>query len=187
MAKQLKVIKCPQCGSTQKTLVKEDQYICQSCETEYFLDNDDIHIHVKYHHLEQQSQPQLSDSRPIIKIYLGVAIGLTMVCVVLFSLLSKSPTTRIVTITQPADKLKVDAEMCFPLLDTQKNIFFSLVAKKRGVADDPQESEDPEAGYFAVFTDLNSNKVIKESRIDFHSKVNRFSITMGRGWEQRQF
>lgn len=187
MAKQLKAIKCPQCGSPQKTLVKEDQYICQSCETEYFLDNDDIHIHVKYHNLEQQSQPQRSDSRPIIKIYLGVAIGLTIVCVVLFSLLSRSPTTRIVTITQPADKLKVDAEMCFPLLDTQKNIFFSLVAKQRGAADDPQESEDPEAGYFAVFTDLNSNKVIKESRIDFHSKVNRFSITMGRGWKQRQF
>lgn len=196
MAKQLKVIKCPQCGSTQKTLVKEDQYICQSCETEYFLDNDDIHVHVKHHGTEQPAQPQRSDSRPIIKICVGIAIGLTVISITLDALRSKPPQTRIVTVTQPTlaaparfeDKLDVgpvSTDMCFPLLDAQQNIFFTLVSKTRGIGDDPQISKDPEAGYFAVFTDLNSNKVIKESRVDFHSRMDRFSTA--RGWKQRKF
>jgi len=44
MAKQIKAIKCPHCGSIGKTEVKADHFICNSCNTEYFLDNDDINI-----------------------------------------------------------------------------------------------------------------------------------------------
>ncbi len=49
MAKQLKAIKCPQCGSTDKTAVKPDHFRCNNCNTEYFLDNDDITIHHRHH------------------------------------------------------------------------------------------------------------------------------------------
>ncbi|RZL30565.1 MAG: hypothetical protein EOO96_17860, partial [Pedobacter sp.] len=44
MAKQIKAIKCPHCGSIGKTEIKADHFICSSCNTEYFLDNDDINI-----------------------------------------------------------------------------------------------------------------------------------------------
>lgn len=48
MAKQIKALKCPHCGSVKKQNIKEDHYICNNCGTEYFLDNDDINVNVKH-------------------------------------------------------------------------------------------------------------------------------------------
>jgi len=47
MAKDIKAIECPKCGSTSKQEIKPDFYQCQNCQTEYFLDSDDKHV---YHH-----------------------------------------------------------------------------------------------------------------------------------------
>lgn len=48
MPKHIKALKCPQCGSTRATLIREDHYRCDSCSTEFFLDSDDITIHHKH-------------------------------------------------------------------------------------------------------------------------------------------
>ncbi|MCD2426228.1 hypothetical protein LQ567_25810 [Niabella pedocola] len=55
MAKQIKAIKCPQCGSVKATELKPDFYRCNSCGTEFFLDNDDININ---HHYYRNTTPQ---------------------------------------------------------------------------------------------------------------------------------
>ena len=47
MPKHIKTIKCPQCGSTHATQLREDHYRCDSCSTEFYLDSDDITIHHK--------------------------------------------------------------------------------------------------------------------------------------------
>ena len=47
MPTHIKALKCPQCGSTRATLIREDHYRCDSCSTEFFLDSDDITIHHK--------------------------------------------------------------------------------------------------------------------------------------------
>ncbi|UOR06450.1 transposase [Hymenobacter aerilatus] len=44
MAKTIKPLQCPTCGSPHKADVRPDVYHCQSCGTEYFLDSDDITI-----------------------------------------------------------------------------------------------------------------------------------------------
>lgn len=46
MAKQIKAIKCPNCGSIEKSKLDKDLYHCANCNTDYFLDNDDININV---------------------------------------------------------------------------------------------------------------------------------------------
>ena len=48
MNKRIKVIKCPQCGSTKIEEIKPEHYRCKSCSSEFFLDNDDITIHHRY-------------------------------------------------------------------------------------------------------------------------------------------
>ena len=48
MPTHIKTIKCPQCGSTRATQLREDHYRCDSCSTEFFLDSDDITIHHKF-------------------------------------------------------------------------------------------------------------------------------------------
>ena len=47
MPTRIKTIKCPQCGSTRATQLREDHYRCDSCSTEFYLDSDDITIHHK--------------------------------------------------------------------------------------------------------------------------------------------
>ncbi len=44
MAKAIKAIQCPKCGSSQKVEVRPDVFRCENCGTEYFLDNDDINV-----------------------------------------------------------------------------------------------------------------------------------------------
>ena len=50
MAKAIKAIQCPKCGSTQKAEVRPDVFRCENCGTEYFLDNDDINVNYTVRH-----------------------------------------------------------------------------------------------------------------------------------------
>ncbi len=50
MAKNIKAVKCPHCGSVQKTSIGNHFYRCNSCQTEYFLDDDDININITHKH-----------------------------------------------------------------------------------------------------------------------------------------
>lgn len=73
MARDIKAIQCPKCGSTFKKEVKADFYRCENCGTEYYLDSDVSHI---YHHHErvppvQSSAPPFTSKLPIF-ILLGV-------------------------------------------------------------------------------------------------------------------
>ena len=47
MPTHIKALKCHQCGSTCATKISEDNYRCDSCSTEFYLDSDDITIHHK--------------------------------------------------------------------------------------------------------------------------------------------
>ncbi|SKB64331.1 hypothetical protein SAMN05660841_01644 [Sphingobacterium nematocida] len=55
MAKQIKALKCPHCGSVKKQTIKEDHYLCNHCGTEYFLDNDDINVNIKHQYGDGKS------------------------------------------------------------------------------------------------------------------------------------
>lgn len=44
MAKKIKSINCPKCGSGQKQLLKKEHYKCNNCGTTYFLDKEDVNI-----------------------------------------------------------------------------------------------------------------------------------------------
>ena len=57
MPKHIKAVKCPQCGSTRATMLREDHYRCDSCSTEFFLDSDDITIHHKHETGPDRSNP----------------------------------------------------------------------------------------------------------------------------------
>ena len=57
MPKHIKAVKCPQCGSTRATMLREDHYRCDSCSTEFFLDSDDITIHHKHETGADRSNP----------------------------------------------------------------------------------------------------------------------------------
>lgn len=71
MAKRVTALKCPQCGSVKKQSIKEDHYICNHCDTEYFLDNDDINVNINHHH-KRTSWGSTKELNPTT---IGVGIG----------------------------------------------------------------------------------------------------------------
>ncbi|MBC8984316.1 hypothetical protein H9X96_00845 [Pedobacter sp. N36a] len=74
MSKQIKALKCPQCGSVKKQEVKEDHYICNNCGTEYFLDNDDINVNIRHSFTDNGSTALNPKARKIIFSVLGAVI-----------------------------------------------------------------------------------------------------------------
>ncbi|GAA4919131.1 hypothetical protein [Mucilaginibacter defluvii] len=89
MARDIKAIKCPHCGSVEKTEVKPDFYRCENCGTEYFLDSNDVHI---YHH-QARSVPQYSSSPPIsTKLPLLILVGaVVFIAVAYFAVMMFQP------------------------------------------------------------------------------------------------
>jgi hypothetical protein len=71
MAKSIKAIECPKCGSTQKTAVRPDVFRCESCGTEYYLDNDDINVN----YTVRQPAPFAPSSPPLAGKNRAVLIG----------------------------------------------------------------------------------------------------------------
>jgi len=72
MAKEIKAIKCPNCGSVNKIELKPNFYKCTSCQTEYFLDDNDVNINYN-HNYNHSNQPWASNERTL-KI-VGIALG----------------------------------------------------------------------------------------------------------------
>ncbi|MEO5911393.1 MAG: hypothetical protein ABIP95_10925 [Pelobium sp.] len=83
MAKNIKAIKCPNCGSVKKTEIKPDYFICQNCDTEYFLDNDDININYN-------QTPNVEPKRALNKIFILIAAVLVIVVVFAINIFSDS-------------------------------------------------------------------------------------------------
>ena len=80
MAKRIKAIKCPQCGSTKAKELRPDYYRCDSCHTEFFIDSDDINIHHKY-----ETPPEYINVRNV-----AIAIGSFVVFFIFIRILTSA-------------------------------------------------------------------------------------------------
>ncbi|TVT40619.1 hypothetical protein FNT36_14210 [Hymenobacter setariae] len=78
MAKTLRPILCPQCGSPDKTTLGPDLYRCNACQTEYYLDSDDVTVHVRHHYAAPPPRPVPAPTAArywVASIFLLVALG----------------------------------------------------------------------------------------------------------------
>jgi hypothetical protein len=71
MAKTIRPILCPHCGSPQNTPLGPGIFRCAACQTEYYLDSDDVTINVRHHYA-----PAAPVVRPPLSWGQRVAIGL---------------------------------------------------------------------------------------------------------------
>ena len=100
MAKEIKVIKCPNCGSVNKVELKPHFYKCSSCETEYFLDDNDININ--YNHNFNNSSPSINPKTlKIIGIIIASALAFFFVIGVILSIFNSKPSSNYATYTTP--------------------------------------------------------------------------------------
>lgn len=105
MAKQIKAIKCPQCGSTQNSEIKPDYYRCSNCGTEYYLDNDDININYNYTYSTPAITPAKNTKKTLLVI-LGVG-AIFLIIGLLVSLFSNNETSIITGNTNTAQSVVI--------------------------------------------------------------------------------
>ncbi len=74
MAKAIKAIQCPKCGSTQKIELRADVFRCGNCDTEYYLDNDDINVN--YTVRQPMAPPPVSSPTNWLRLLLAAVVAL---------------------------------------------------------------------------------------------------------------
>ncbi|MDR0799324.1 MAG: hypothetical protein LBN18_06170 [Dysgonamonadaceae bacterium] len=84
MAKQIKAIKCPQCGSPDKTEIKPDHFKCKKCGTEYFLDSDDVTINHNINYPVNNTNPNAKKILTALGVFFGIIFLLSILSSVLF-------------------------------------------------------------------------------------------------------
>lgn len=85
MAKEIKAIKCPNCGSVSKTEIKPDYFICNSCQTEYFLDSNDVNINYNHNY---NNANNLSNTNPKALKVVGIVVACIFGFIVLTNIVS---------------------------------------------------------------------------------------------------
>ena len=96
MPTHIKTIKCPQCGSTRATQLREDHYRCDSCSTEFYLDSDDITIHHKF---ETERNTSTAKFKRFFLVLLAVTVFFSLIIIGLITLgSSREESLRIVCV-----------------------------------------------------------------------------------------
>ena len=90
MAKSIKAIKCPNCGSVSKTEIKLDFYRCNSCQTEYFLDNDDVNVNYNHNY----KTPINTKTLKIIGIAVACIVGFFILISIVTSFFTSKPSNN---------------------------------------------------------------------------------------------
>ncbi|MHC5309143.1 hypothetical protein ACYSNM_03530 [Myroides sp. LJL116] len=182
MAKQLKVIQCPQCGSVKKQLVKEDHYLCDHCNAEYYIDNDDVNINVKHHYQDQSAQGSTNNApkrKTVFIIIAAIALLLIVTPLIITTVfIDKSRSSYIYDTKGDSRERNYRERIEDYLVYTSKenqNPIVILRTKRTFSGEDQQESMD-----FMRFYDPIKGQVLNEVSLkgvdsDNYLEVRRFS------------
>jgi len=166
MAKQIKAIKCPQCGSTQVDGTGEDRYRCRSCSTEFWLDSDDITIHHKHEYVGMPTPTMGEDflkkhKRWVYLISAGFVLlfffGSTLSSLCSRETMVTSNVRDLLPSSSIYDRYQWDLEGLFSFIDRKGNPILMTWGKREPMVG-RSESKD---GYFALSVDPDTKKIVK--------------------------
>ncbi|TYZ09196.1 hypothetical protein FY528_10630 [Hymenobacter lutimineralis] len=161
MAKAIKAIECPKCGSTQKALVRPEVFRCDNCGTEYFLDNDDINVNHTVRHLSLPPASPLPPARRAL-LAAGALGGIAVVWWLLFHQDAPPQTVFVApasVVAGPTEEEKPptysfsSSEALLYLGPTQKPVLFQVGTRR-------YDGETQDSTY-AVFADATTGTALK--------------------------
>jgi DNA-directed RNA polymerase subunit M/transcription elongation factor TFIIS len=147
MGKQTKTIKCPQCGSIQKTEIGNGIYKCEDCNSSYFIDNDDVTINV----IERSNTPKKQT-----KITGGTIVGLIIVFLLILPFIIIKSLHNMGTVVDSGEHFSRNGQVMHALLIEDP------------LSDKPMAfiiEQDYQIGYYAVLYDLTKQKIVKEKQL----------------------
>lgn len=179
MAKQIKALKCPHCGSVKKQNIKEDHYICNHCGTEYFLDNDDINVNIKHQYADKALDPNVK--KKILFVLGGILLSLFLLSIIrTCSSDSKSPNSSYSGGTTPQKKAyseRIKDYLAFTAYNSKNPMLLFIISRSK----DGSGREGAE--YFARFYDPLKEKTVNDILLpgwkdDFYLQSRTFSDGM---------
>lgn len=162
MAKKIKAIKCPQCGSSLHTVLSVDNYLCSNCNTAYYLDNDDININVNHQIDKAVSRPV--NPITILKL-LVLAIGFVMFVIFLFVALKKSDAKSYDSFSNSVFNT--------PVIINNKIFILEFLSKSSF------NNKETKEFYFS-FKDIDNGKDLKRERIEGLDKLDSGEIELAK-------
>ncbi|MCX8524648.1 hypothetical protein OF897_12065 [Chryseobacterium formosus] len=159
MAKNIKAIKCPHCGSIKKTEIKTDHFRCLNCDTEYFLDNDDINININHTPYQASVQSPIAKKNTTAVVITAILLGLTLFIVINYFTKNSSEAAS----TEP-EKIKYDyygGQIVYQNTNTGKAVFLRL--GREGIAG--KDNSIDYVNTHAVFIDPVSKKQFKDDLV----------------------
>ena len=162
MAKEIKAIQCPKCGSTQKVEIRAGYYKCTNCDTEYFLDDDDITIthNVNYNHGPTGKAPVKNPAAIIGIIFLFVMIVFSITF--WFTSSSSGESDTVLATEKPDTEYSWRSHDVVAFTDEKE----MPILIKFGQRDITTGDDTSKSGIYAVYYDFLSGKEIKQERIE---------------------
>lgn len=157
MAREIKAIQCPKCGSTQKVEIRPNYYKCTNCDTEYFLDDDDITIthNVNYNHAHTAPVPVKKPAQ-VAGIVFMIIIIVSLMTFWLTGSSSDSP-GAVLGIEKPPTEYDWRDHDVVAFTD-EKGMPILLMFGQRDITSGDDKSK---SGKYAVYYDFLSGKEIK--------------------------
>ena len=162
MATHIKVLKCPQCGSTTPMAQGNNHYKCDKCGTEFFLDNDDVNVNVNYRYdTVPTNTPSPSQPKKIILTFAIIFIALTTFSFIISLLTHTNRTPARPQVVSENNTIQFTRSLfSMPLSANGQGIAFYLINKKSD-------------NTYAVFQDIATGKIIKEQKAGVYISGNR--------------
>ena len=161
MSTKIRPIKCPNCGSEKHVQLGDKLYRCKSCGTEYFLDDDDITVHVK-HHFDNGGFSSFNGNSnvsitSIAKVFAIIGIiTFFLLFMIIYGLSSSSPSVS------SRDSISVEDtyRAIVPVRYNGRVCFFYLT--NRSFSNWYSDDKTPPTGYYYGFIDPDSGKVLAD-------------------------
>ena len=162
MAKAIKAIQCPKCGSVNKVEIKPDFFRCSNCNTEYYLDNDDITINHNYNYSNTPYAPiqPPQHTKRVAAIVAGVAVAVLTLGIVMPLIFNKKTGSTAVQAIQQSNYRWWSKDDIVYIGSDQKPILVLL-----GQRDYIGSGHDNEKGKYAGFYDLLTMKELNLQRL----------------------
>ena len=176
MSTKIRPIKCPNCGSEKHVQLGDKLYRCKSCGTEYFLDDDDITVHVKHHFdnggfssFNGNSNVSITSIAKVFAI-IGV-ITFFLLFMIIYGLSSSSPSVS------SRDSISVEDtyRAIVPVRYNGRVCFFYLT--NRSFSNWYSDDKTPPTGYYYGFIDPDSGKVLADKLFISDDDARKIGIT----------
>ena len=165
MAKQIKVIKCPQCGNSKPTAIGKEHYRCGKCDTEFFLDNDDVNINVN-HRYEQRTAVRPASSSSGLSVIFGVIFVVLLVLTAGITFVTKQIRKASKNITT-SSVVSAKSDMVFSVLLNVDGQAFAFYLED-------ENTLLSNNGYTAAFYDIVDGKKVKiQEKLMANEKINK--------------